>query len=203
MSEFRKRIVDPITPLLVIVVFIGVLVFSVSRILLAVPKSGSVIVALLLAVDVMFVAAIFAAARRVKAVQRGLLILLGLGLVGGGIASGATFGVRPVEEHATGLPVTVKNIKFDAKTITLPAGRENSILFVNDDAGTPHNFAISTDKEHTKPLFDPEPFLTGVAKTTYKVPALQAGAYYFFCAVHPTLMFGTLTVAQGATAGTS
>jgi plastocyanin len=34
----------------------------------------------------------------------------------------------------------------------------------------------------------------GGQSATYNVPALTAGSYYFHCDVHPTLMFGTLTV---------
>ena len=35
---------------------------------------------------------------------------------------------------------------------------------------------------------------TGPATTTYSVPALKSGTYYFQCDVHPTTMNGTFVV---------
>ena len=85
------------------------------------------------------------------------------------------------------------NNVFDTSTLSAPAGTPFTVVFDNMDAGIPHNFSIYTDDTATTALFTGE-FLTGPDTTTYKIPALDAGTYFFRCDVHPTTMFGTLTV---------
>ena len=200
MSEFRKRLLDPILPLFVIVAFVGLMVFSVSRILLAVPAEGSTVIALVLAAEILFVAAVVAAARRLKAIQRSVIGFLAVALVGGGIASGATFGVRPVEKHVSGIPVTAKALAFVEKEIFLKADQENAIAFSNDDAGIPHNVVVTRDEKLTDRIFTGE-IVNGVTEVTYTVPALPAGDYFFFCEVHPFMKGEAVSTANPPAAG--
>ena len=44
--------------------------------------------------------------------------------------------------------------------------------------------------------------ITGPSAFDYEVPALPAAEYHYFCKIHPTTMFGVLTVAAGAEPGT-
>ena len=94
----------------------------------------------------------------------------------------------------TELAVIAKNNLFDQTCLAAPAGKPFTIAFDNQDAGIPHNVAIYTDDSATTSLFVGE-LVTGPGKTTYKVPALDAGNYFFRCDVHPASMFGTF-VAQ-------
>ena len=52
--------------------------------------------------------------------------------------------------------------------------------------------AVHTDDTATTALFTGE-LITGPDTITYKIPALEAGTYFFRCDV-PTTMIGTLTV---------
>lgn len=101
-----------------------------------------------------------------------------------------------------GLTVTASGLKFDTNELDLTAGQPTKITFDNKDAGTLHNIAIYTDSSASKALFQGEQ-IAGVSSTTYTVPALQPGTYYFHCDVHPSLMFGTVVVSAsgGASPG--
>lgn len=88
------------------------------------------------------------------------------------------------------VPLTAKNVKFDQAALTAPA-TGFTIQFDNEDAGTPHDVDI-LDASGAK-VFDSKEF-AGPAKQVLAVPALPAGTYKFECSIHPSLMFGTLTV---------
>ncbi len=89
--------------------------------------------------------------------------------------------------------VTASGLAFDTSTITLPANKATTITFDNQDAGVPHDIAIFPDSSATNPQFTGG-IVTGVASADYNIPALKPGSYYFHCDVHPTTMFGTVTV---------
>jgi plastocyanin len=89
--------------------------------------------------------------------------------------------------------VTASGLAFDTSTITLPANKATTITFDNQDPSVPHDIAIFPDSSATNPLFTGD-IVTGVASVDYHIPALKPGSYYFHCDVHPTTMFGTVTV---------
>jgi plastocyanin len=95
--------------------------------------------------------------------------------------------------------ISAQNIKFSTATLVVPANRPFDLTFDNKDAGVPHNFAIATDSSATTILFAGDK-ITGVTSTTYHVPSLKPGTYYFLCQVHPN-MNGTLQVLPEAGGG--
>jgi plastocyanin len=96
---------------------------------------------------------------------------------------------------ATTLTLTAKDTRFEPDCLAAPAGQALTIAFDNQDA-LPHNLSLYTADpmvaRNVKSLFQGT-LVTGPTKTTYSVPALPAGTYYFNCVVHPK-MFGAFVV---------
>jgi cytochrome c oxidase subunit II len=88
------------------------------------------------------------------------------------------------------VPLAAQSLAFDKASIEAPADKPFQILFTNNDAATQHNVEIKNPDGSV--AFNGE-LITGVASTTYSVPALKSGSYPFQCTVHPT-MTGTITV---------
>jgi len=193
MGEFRKRILRPLSFPLIAVLFVGALVISLSRVLLAVPTASSTLIALIVAAEVLGIASLIAATSRTKPAQRALMLLLALSLIGGGVAS-AEIGTRH-EEPVVGVPeaIAAKSIAFNTKELHFPADTKVQLTFTNDDISVQHNVAIFTDPSQSTNLFRGS-VITGPASIPYAVPPLKPGHYYFHCDIHPQQMNGTVIV---------
>jgi plastocyanin len=133
-----------------------------------------------------------------RPVARGLAIALiatvAIACGGGGAANApASAAASPTAGSSapagSGLTVVAKDLAFDTTALTAKADTAFSIGFDNQDS-VPHNIAIKDATGAAK--FKGEIF-PGPAKKAFDVPALAAGAYTFWCEVHPN-MTGTLTV---------
>lgn len=91
------------------------------------------------------------------------------------------------------IKLSAKDIKYDQSMLAATAGKAFTIQFTNEDT-VPHNVAIFQGTDATGKNVFRGAIVQGGQSATYNVPALTAGSYYFHCDVHPTLMFGTLTV---------
>ena len=88
------------------------------------------------------------------------------------------------------LTITAFDNKFDKRCLAAPADQAFTIDFSNLDRGIPHNVAIYEDETAQKVYFKGE-LVDGPGKTTYSVPALSAGKYFFRCDPHAEEMNGT------------
>jgi plastocyanin len=86
--------------------------------------------------------------------------------------------------------ITAKNVAFTPDTVTIAAGHEVEIEFVNKDAAVPHNLHFMTPKEVKT---DVETGKADGVEATAHLKVDQAGSYDFVCDVHPT-MKGKLVV---------
>lgn len=199
MNEFRSRVLIPLAIPVGVFLGGGVFVYAFARVLLAVPKYWSVSLAMLLAAEILGIAAVLAAVRRIDQTQRVLVgALAAVVLVGGGFAIAT--GIRPIEAHASGVEVSALALQFDTDALNVPADTPFDLIFANNDAGIPHNVAIGTDHEMTEILFRGEIF-NGVATKVEEVPALAAGEYHFHCDVHPDMQGKVIAGGEGAEGG--
>jgi cytochrome c oxidase subunit 2 len=88
------------------------------------------------------------------------------------------------------IPLTAQGIKFDQSSLTGPAAGF-TIHFDNKDNQIPHDVDILDSSG--KKVVDNKDF-PGPGAKDYPIPALPAGQYKFECSIHPSQMFGTLTV---------
>jgi plastocyanin len=216
--QTKDRLLLPILIPLAAAVALAFVILAFSRILLAVPPEAATPIALAMALNVLTGAALFASLPRLRSwVLKGVLVVGALILAVGAVTSMAVSGEledlfkREEKAAAEGKPeptmgagggggqqpgagpgITARGIVFNVTELKLPAGTETPLPFDNQDAGIPHNVSIYTE-QGGEPLFQGE-IITGPAKVTYQVPALEPGSYYFQCDVHPN-MNGTVTVA--------
>ncbi|MEW6473576.1 MAG: cupredoxin domain-containing protein [Actinomycetota bacterium] len=104
-------------------------------------------------------------------------------------ASGSFAASGGCSPNGTALSLTAFDNKFDKDCLAAPASQAFTIDFTNLDRGIPHNVAIYEDQTASKALFKGE-LVDGPGKTTYSVPGLPAGTFYFRCDPHPE-MHGT------------
>ncbi len=196
--ELRERAILPILVPLSAIVATEVIVFSMSRVLLTAGKQGAVVVALGTSLAIVIGAAFIAARPRIKSASIiGLLAILGLGSVAAG-ALAMQRGAFYEREAAASLPhleVSAANLVFDTKTLELSAAGA-TIEFNNADT-QPHNIAIYESADKLDSALFKGDIITAGASAAYEVPAIEPGAYYFQCDVHPT-MKGEAVVEEGA-----
>lgn len=203
----RDRLVLPILLPVGILVAIATLLFAFSRILLSLPKEAATATALIVAFSVMVVAGIAASRTRVAASSLASMVgvIAGVAMLAGGIALLA-FGAGEEESPGGEGPAVVialfaKDIAFDQTSLTVSAGEPFAIDFDNRDDGIQHNVQIFDNPDFAgSPPLDGS-IITGLAKITYDVPALDPGTYFFRCVVHPAQMQGTIEAEEGAGGG--
>jgi plastocyanin len=183
----------PLTIPLVAFAVIGSFMFLMSRMLLAVNHNVSVVVAVGVAILILFGG--FLIANRPQVPTR-TLVRAGAGLAilfaAGGLAAYGV-GQRP-EERKAGPPaqtVVAKNIAYMTKQLNVPAGAAITVNFKNEDT-VPHNMDFTVDQAGSQTFYKQDP-LPGPISSTYSFTSPKAGTYYYHCDVHPN-MTGILTV---------
>lgn len=195
----RDRLVMPLAIPMGAIVFIALVIFLLSRILLAVPKSVAPPIALAIALGILLTGAYFGT--RPSPIPRwqiyAALGIPALALVVAGII-GAIVG--PYGEAHAALPhgaaqITAKgNLNvFDKQQYTVsPHDGLITIRFRNQDP-TAHNVAVYRQgPPAADPIFQGE-LVTGTT-IDYTFPAPPSGTYFLQCDVHPQTMSATLIV---------
>jgi plastocyanin len=88
--------------------------------------------------------------------------------------------------NGTALSISAFDSKFDKDCLAAPANQALTIDFNNLDRGIPHNVAIYEDDTAQKMFFKGE-LIDGPSKTTYSVPAMAEGKFFFRCDPHPEM----------------
>lgn len=103
-AALRNRIMYPIEIPVIGLLVVGVVLIAFSRVLLALPKSGSTVAAIAVAASILLVAVVVATRPRVSStVLTALLVLGAVALLGGGIV-GAVAGERDIEGDRSEAP---------------------------------------------------------------------------------------------------
>jgi plastocyanin len=90
--------------------------------------------------------------------------------------------------------LTARNIAFDKRVISVPAGVLVTINFSNTDLNTYHNFSVYTDEGAAIPIFKGK-IISGPSTIQYVFMApATAGNYFFRSDVHPAVMIGVFEV---------
>ncbi|MDQ1356490.1 MAG: hypothetical protein QOF20_249 [Acidimicrobiaceae bacterium] len=196
-ARVSTRLLSPVGLPVIAVFLIGVIVISVSRLLLTLTRTGSIIAAFLLALALL-VAFFMLAAR--PHLGRNSLVFLGaaavLAVVSLGSVSAAN-GYRTFEHHEVAgeqppFTVVAQGTAFKEKTITVTAGELSTIVFKNQDS-VYHNVAVYS--ESGTPFWNGEPIQGPGNKITYTHTFDMApGTYTFRCDFHPSSMVGQFVV---------
>lgn len=203
-KDVRDRLLLPLLLPVGILVFIAVMLWGFSRILLGLTATTATITAVVAAIGIMVIAAIAAGRTTVRGstIAAMFAATAGVAMLAGGIALAVVAGGDEGEEPEPpdgGLPVVelvAQDIAFDPATLTVPAGVRFEIAFDNRDAGQQHNVAIYDNPDFSgTPVFEGD-LVAGPGQTTYRVD-LAAGPYSFLCVVHPT-MTGRIEAVEGA-----
>ncbi len=195
-QELRERTILPVLIPVGAIIVTEIVVFSMSRVLLTAGEMGAVVVALGAALSILIGATAIAGSNRVKTNSIiGLLSVLLIATVGAGayaMQRGAAY-EHEAAENVPEVEVSAADLAFSVETLELGSGGTH-IAFENADT-QPHNVAVYPNEASLNdPLFKGEIIQAGQT-TTYQVPAIRPGEYYFQCDVHPT-MKGTAVVAD-------
>jgi plastocyanin len=186
--DVRERAVLPVLIPLLAIVLTEIIVFSMSRVLLAVDKNMAVWIALAAALGILIGAAFVAARPRMRPqALAGALVVLGLGAVAAG-AYAMREGPHYLKEEAANRPrieLSAADLAFDTKELEIaPSGAV--VNFDNADS-QPHNLAIYPSEDQLEsPLFKGAIIPAG-GSTEYEIEPIEPGEYYFHCDVHPTM----------------
>lgn len=126
--------------------------------------------------------------RRMAGTMLGAVLAMALAACSDG--GGGTDDPGTCSPGGTKVKVTAEGFQFDTDCLAAPADTAFTIDFDNEDAGTPHNVAVTDAQGNT--AYKGEVF-NGVKTETYQVDPLGAGTYGFHCDVHPS-MKGTFVV---------
>jgi plastocyanin len=200
-SDVRDRLVLPILLPLGIVVFLALLLWGFSRLLLGITATAATATATIVAGGILAVSAVAAKRTTIRGstIAAAFGATAGIAMLAGGIAL-AVVGEAEVEEHdgpgpGATVDIVAANIAFEPTSLSVPAGVPFEIAFDNRD-GVQHNVAIFDNPEFSgTALFDGD-LITGPAQTTYEVDPLAPGTYFFLCVVHPT-MTGQMEAVEG------
>jgi plastocyanin len=202
-AKISSRLLVPFALPLMALGLIGVVIVSVSRILLTLPRTGSIIAAFILALGLLLT--FYALASRPHLGRNSLVFLSVFSVVvlvtAGSVSAANGYRTFEVKPGSGPIKVVARNTAFDVKTISVTQGQLSDITFDNLDRGVYHNVAVYGS--NGTPYWDGQP-VEGKKKINYAhVFNLPPGTYTFRCDFHPTIMTGTFIVKAASASSTA
>ena len=190
-SRLSERVLVPGLLPIVALVLTAVIAISLSRVLLAVSKDGSIVIAGVAALVILMACAFVALRPRVS--PGAILGLIAVAAVFAGSAGvwGAAAGERefePHEEEEHAIRIAAKDTAFDKTKLEVPAGESVIVDFANRDEIF-HNVAVYTPGADATtvgtPVFAGKPIAEGEVEFEMEIP--EPGSYVFVCDFHPNM----------------
>ena len=190
-ERMGERLLVPSLLPIVALVTTAVIAISISRLLLAVSKDGSIMIAGVAALVILLACALIAYRPRVSSgAVLALLVVAAIAAGGAGIY-GAAAGERefePREAEEGGIELVAKDTAFDRTKLNVPAREVVVVDFVNRDEVF-HNVAVYTPGPDAtsvgRPVFAGRPTAEGEVKFEMEIP--EPGEYVFVCDFHPNM----------------
>lgn len=189
----RERLLLPVLIPVGSLAFIAFVAFSVSRVLLNVPKQVATAMALMLAFNLLLGFALLSMRPRMGLATMGLTgavvvlpLVLGAAAAAGVVRFPKAEGAGSGGEQGARITIAARNIAFNRKQLDVPAGKAFTLVFNNQDSGVPHNVSILRAQGSAEVLFK-EALVTGPKTVSWKVKPIPSGNYYFQCDVHPNM----------------
>jgi len=208
-QSLRNRLMYPIEIPVLAAAVIAVVIIAFSRVLLAVSKVGSTVVAIVVAAAIL--GAAFLITSRPRLSSSLLTVVVGLGVVGllgggivGAVAGEREFEVHEAEAHGEGeggggeesgaeALITASNTSaYDEDLINVPSGVPVTFTFENRQGGVQHNVHITEPEDLVQ-----SDVVTGPDSITFEATFEEPGEYTFVCDVHPE-MEGTIEAVEQA-----
>lgn len=203
--SFAATFVIPLAIPVIAAVVIFSILWSVSRILLAMPGDGATPIAILIAIGVLLLCAFVASAPRIS--KGTVYAVVGVPLIAiyiAGIGSGIYLHNETPESNAaklTPLPAqeTTTDNHFSATQFTFAAGGQVTINLKNNGSAV-HNFHIINAKDPSGNDIKSKNLAPGDTDAlTFTLPG--PATYSFRCDFHPTEMVGTIQLINATTGG--
>ena len=208
-QSLRNRLMYPVEIPVLAAAVIAVVIIAFSRVLLAVSKVGSTVVAIVVAAAIL--GAAFLITSRPRLSSSLLTVVVGLGVVGllgggivGAVAGEREFEVHEAEAHGEGeggggeesgaeALITASNTSaYDEDLINVPSGVPVTFTFENRQGGVQHNVHITEPEDLVQ-----SDVVTGPDSITFEATFEEPGEYTFVCDVHPE-MEGTIEAVEQA-----
>jgi plastocyanin len=207
-KDVRDRLLLPLLLPVGILLFIALILWGFSRILLGLTATTATVTAVVAALGIMVIAAIAAGRTTVRGstIAAMFAATAGVAMLAGGIALALVAGGEegdgegPPDGEVPVVELVAQDIAFNPTDLTVPAGVPFQIAFDNRDAGQQHNVAIYDNPDFSGTALFEGQLVTGPAQTTYDVDPLAPGPYSFLCVVHPT-MTGQIEAVEGEPGG--
>ena len=190
-AKMGERLLVPGLLPVVALLTTAVIAIAISRILLAVSKDGSIVIAGVAALVILLACAVIAYRPRITpGAMVGLIAIAGLFTGAAGVV-GAAAGERefhPHHEDEHAIVVVAKNTAFDKKKLEVPAGETVHVDFHNEDHVL-HNIAVyrpgADDLTVGAPVYAGRPTNEGEVELEMEIP--EPGDYVFVCDFHPNM----------------
>jgi plastocyanin len=190
-ERMGQRLLVPSLLPVVALLTTAVIAIALSRILLAVSKDGSIIIAGVAALAILAACAVIAYRPRVGPGAMLGLIAVGAVLAGTAGVWGAAAGEREFHPHHDehhAIELAAQNTAFDKTRLVVPAEEPVVVDFANHDEIF-HNLAVYTPGADAttvgSPVFAGKPIAEGEVEFEMEIP--EPGNYVFVCDFHPNM----------------